>query len=103
MALALLTADIIWFRSLLYELNLKFDGPTKILEDNQSCIKLANNGSFAVKSKHIGIKYRFVHEKIRMRAIKLEYCPTTEMIADIFTKALSKNTFKNLRDKINIL
>lgn len=102
MSLALLTTEIIWFRSLLYELDLKLDGPTKIFEDNQSCIKVANNGSFAVKSKHISIEYRFVHEKIKMRAIKLEYCPTSEMIADILTEALSKNSFKKLRDRINI-
>jgi len=72
------------------------------MEDNQSCIKLANNGSFSVNGKHISIKYRFVHEKIREQLVTLQYCPTKEMIADIFTKSLAKINFEYFRDKLGL-
>jgi len=100
MALASAVTEVLWTRSFLSELGIGSKGPTKILEDNQSCIKLANNGSFSVKAKHIAIKYRFVHERIKERSILLQHCPSDRMIADIWTKSLSKVKFKIFRKNL---
>jgi len=103
MSLSLLTTELLWLRSLLHELGLTQEGPTVVMENNQSCIKLANNGSFAVKSKHIAIKYRFVYERIKDKLITLRYCPSSDMIADIFTKAQSRLTFWKFRNKLGLI
>ena len=73
------------------------------MEDNQSCIKKANKGSFAVKSKHIAIKYRFVYERIKDKLITLRYCPFSDMITDIFTKAQFRLTFWKFRNKLGLI
>ena len=41
-------------------------------------------------SKHINIQYHFIWEKIKEKKIKLEYCETLKIVADIMTKSLSK-------------
>ena len=38
----------------------------------------------------IYIQYHFIREAIQEYEIKLQYCPTEEIVADIFTKPLSK-------------
>ena len=57
--------------------DLKLD-ETRILCDNQSCIKLSENPVFHDKSKHIEIKYHFIRDMVMKRAVKLEYISTDE-------------------------
>jgi hypothetical protein len=67
-----------------------------IFEDNQSAIKTANNKIHNQRSKHIDIRYHWIRELIEGRHIKLIYCPTEHMAADIFTKALGPVAHKRL-------
>ena len=53
--------------------------------------------------KHIDIKYHFVREKTQDGTIELKYCPTNEMVADIFTKPLLKEQFEYLRGKLGLV
>lgn len=75
--------------------------PVKILEDNQSCIMMANTLE-TKRSKHIDIKYHFVREAIENGKIKLEYISTSNQKADILTKGLSITPFKKLRTKLGL-
>ena len=54
------------------------------------------------RSKHIDIKYHFVREVVENEMIKLKYCPTKEMIADILTKGLNHERFCYLHKKARI-
>ena len=63
---------------------------TDIYCDNQSCIKLTENPVFHDKSKHIEIKYHYIQDMVHRRAIKLQYVPTEEQVADVLTKLLSR-------------
>ena len=58
------------------------------MEDNQSAICLAKNQLTHGKTKHIEIKYHFVQDLVEDGRIKLAYCPSDQMIADILTKGL---------------
>ena len=70
--------EAIWIRKLLAGLfDLRLD-ETTILCDNQSCIKLSENPVFHDKSKHIEIKYHFIHDMVMKGAVKLEYIATDE-------------------------
>ena len=39
--------------------------------------------------KHVDIRGNFIRDHLKTKGVELIYCPTEEMIADIFTKALS--------------
>jgi hypothetical protein len=92
--------EIIFLKHILSEVGLKSVQPLLIHEDNQSCIKVANNPELHGRSKHIDIRYHFVQEKVERREIALAYCNTNDMYADIFTKALAKPQFDFLREKL---
>jgi hypothetical protein len=73
-----------------------------IYQDNQSAILLAKNGraSSSKRTRHINIRYFFVADRIASKEVKVEYCPTGEMIADFFTKPLQGTLFRKFRDFI---
>ena len=80
--------EAIWLRNLISELFSPITTPIAILANNQSAIALAKDDCFHAWTKHIDIRYHFIHYVIKEGKICLTYCPTEEMMADIFTKAL---------------
>ena len=55
-------------------------------QDNQSSILLAKNGrmSSSKRTKHIDVRYFFVTDRIKKKDLRVEFCPTEQMIADFF-------------------
>ena len=96
------TKEAIWLQGLLRELGRDKDNPIPIYVDNQGCIALAKNPQHHQKTKHIDIQYHFIREKVEEQQVELIYCPTEDMIADIFTKPLSKEKHNNFRDKMGM-
>ena len=47
--------------------------------------------------KHVDIKYHFVRDMVQSGRIKLLYCPSENMLADMFTKGLPVKQFEKLR------
>jgi hypothetical protein len=91
------TGQIIWTRHFLEHQGYKV-GPATVYEDNQSAIKLAENGrSNSSRTRHIAIRYFFISDRIASGEIKVEYLSTTDMIADILTKPLQGALFRRLR------
>ena len=85
------------------ELGNSLETPTVIFEDNQSTIAMTKNPQFHGRAKHIDIKHHFIREQVSRGTVQLEYCPTTDMTADILTKGLSRETFVKLRAKTGVL
>eukprot|EP00253_Pinus_taeda_P029399 PITA_29399 len=71
---------------------------TRIMCDNQSCIKLSENPVFHDLLKHIDIKCHFVRDCVQRGAVQLKYTPTGEQVADILTKALGRTKFVHFRE-----
>jgi hypothetical protein len=101
MALSSATQEALWLRALLQGLGLS-QPPTLIYEDNQGAIELTKNSKNHSRTKHIDIRYHFVKERVQLNEIKIEYCHTSQMIADLFTKALPSAQFKNLVSKLGM-
>ena len=64
--------------------------PAKILGDNQSVIALSKDTVNRQRCKHIDKKYHFIRDTLHEKKIEIIYCPTTDMIADIMTKPMTK-------------
>ena len=73
-----------------------------LLQDNQSSILLERNGraSSGKRTRHINIRYFFITNRVNMKEVEIEWCPTKEMVADFMTKPLQGSHFRRLRDLI---
>ena len=78
---------------------------TVMYEDNQSAILLENNGraSSSRRTKHLNIRYFFIADLINKGELKIEYCPTDDMVAGFFTKPLQGKKFIQFRKIIKNL
>ena len=76
---------------------------TCIICDNQSCIKLSENPLFHDKSKHIDIKYQYIHDMVEKEVVKLQYVSIDEQVTYLLTKSLSKVKFEYIRDKLGVV
>ena len=73
----------------------------RLKQDNTSTIKLAENGrSNSDRTRHIGIRYFFIKQYLEDGTMRIEHCPTKEMLADILTKPLVGEQFRILRDML---
>ena len=61
----------------------------KLFGDNQGAIALAKNPVHHQRSKHIDIRYHFIRFDVEEGIVILEYVPSSENYADLFTKPLS--------------
>ena len=62
--------------------------PVTLYSDSQSAITCTKYGLYHARTKHIDIRYHFIRFVVQNKSIKLIYCPTEDMTADILTKAL---------------
>jgi hypothetical protein len=97
----LCACDIEGYRNLMAELGLEQLEPTTIWQDNQAAIQIAmNRGALAKKSRAMDLKVLTLRNKVEdMKCVPI-YLKTSEMIADIGTKALDPKLFCYLRDKL---
>jgi hypothetical protein len=95
--------DVEWVRELLTELGQDVDKPTQVWEDNQACIKIAKNPVNQGRTKHLGRRVGFVRDALELEIIQLDYLPTDDMIADIFTKALPRQKFEKFRAHLGLV
>ena len=73
----------------------------ELMQDNMSTIKLAEKGkSTSDRTRHIKIRYYFVNQFLESGEMKIRYCPTDEMVANILTKPLQGEKFKILALKL---
>jgi hypothetical protein len=92
-AAATCCTQVLWMIQTLLDLEVKYTAPIPIHCDNTSAISVSKNPVLHSKTKHIPIKYRFLREKVTNQIVQVLYIPTTEQIADIFTKPLAKTPF----------
>ena len=89
-----------WLSQLLKELGQDL-GPNMTVNlnnDNRGAVALASDSRFHKRTKHIDIRYHFIRELITSGQLKIGWLATTEMIADILTKAVSRQQLIKQRD-----
>ena len=78
-----------FLRQLLADINGCERKAVKVFADNQGAIALAKNPIHHQRTKHIDIRYHFIRFDVEEGIVILEYVPTNENYADLFTKPLS--------------
>ena len=82
------TKEAVHLQGILEALSMK--GNTTIYTDSQSCQALAVKEDNSAKTKHYATRMAYVRETIKAGAIDIQYVPSEENSADIFTKGLGK-------------
>ncbi len=52
------------------------------------------------RTKHIIVRYFFICDKVNNKEVSIEHCPTTEMIADSFSKPFGGSQFRKMRNLV---
>jgi len=73
-----------------------------LYQDNQSAMLLEKNGkmSSSRRTRHLEIQFFFITENVANKKLRIEYCPTDDMVADFLTKPLNGSKFRRFRDFI---
>ena len=74
--------------------------PALIYEDNDACRTMVQCSQISGRNKHFELKQHYVRELYRKKVIKLLRIPTTQQVADIFTKPLARPAFEAHRSKL---
>ena len=70
-----------------------------VYQDNESSLLLADNGraSSGKRTRHINICFFFIADRVKSGEVRLQHCPTGDMVADFYTKPLQGEKFRQFR------
>ncbi|XP_034200664.1 secreted RxLR effector protein 161-like [Prunus dulcis] len=94
--------QVVWLRRIFEMLGKKQDRPTIVHYDSSSAIKLAKNPVMHGCSKHIDIRFHFLHELIKVGTVEMVHCNSQEQIGDVMTKPLKLDAFVKLRSMLGV-
>jgi hypothetical protein len=108
--------ETIWLRNLLAEIDPSGAPATSLPQshepnyllsipmamDNQGAIALATLGSQNRRTRHINVRYHYIRDCIESGTIAPHYTPTSDMLADGFTKALDRLKFATFVSSIGM-
>ncbi|KAG2380359.1 Retrovirus-related Pol polyprotein from transposon TNT 1-94 Protease [Vigna angularis] len=95
-------AQILWMKQQLEDYDIHLDHiPLKC--DNTSAIKLTKNPIMHSRTKHIEIRHHFIRDHVQKGDCEMEFIDSKHQLAEIFTKALPKDRFFELRRDLGIL
>ncbi|GKB47057.1 hypothetical protein Tco_0897810 [Tanacetum coccineum] len=94
-------AQILMMRSQLTDYGFAFN-KIPLYCDNKSAIALCCNNVQHSRSKHIDVRYNFIKEQVENGVVELYIVRTKYQLADIFTKALARERFEFLLNKLGM-
>jgi hypothetical protein len=96
MSLSSAAQEVIALGRLMTALRIHVVRPVPIRVDNQAAIAFADDPTNPSRARHIDIRRHFAREVAAAGMIRVVFCPTAEMIADIMTKSLPRPLFQRL-------
>lgn len=94
--------QMIWMQTWLDEVQMEHDTPGIIMGDSRGAIALAKNTKDHGKVKHIDIRHHYLRELVKSEQIIFEQVSSTDNLADLFTKPLSRDHHHRLLKALTI-
>jgi hypothetical protein len=95
--------EALWLCSLITQVFEATLTTTTVFSDNQSVIMLTKDHQYHAHTKHIDVCYHFIQWIIEEGKIQLVYCPMEDMVANVFTKALSSPKVKHFAQELALV
>jgi transposase InsO family protein len=92
----------VYVRQLVQEMGGAVRGPIIMHQDNRTA-KIMAEEITTKRSKHVDIAHHFVRGLVRRGEVDVRYCRTDEMLADVMTKLLPRDTLERLRDRFMVM
>ncbi|GJX40403.1 retrovirus-related pol polyprotein from transposon TNT 1-94 [Tanacetum coccineum] len=92
-------AQVIWMRTQLLDYGYKYNR-IPMYCDSKSAIAISCNPIQHSKTKHTDIRYHFIKERVEKGTVEIYFAGIEYQLADLFTKALSKERFEYLVHRI---
>jgi hypothetical protein len=83
--------EALWIRMFLAEIARPLRKPITIHLYNISAISITKNDEYHPRTKHIDIRYHFIRHSVQENLLNIDYVPTADMAADMFTKGLPRH------------
>ncbi|GKE41510.1 retrovirus-related pol polyprotein from transposon TNT 1-94, partial [Tanacetum coccineum] len=88
-------AQVLWLRTQLTDYGFHFE-KIPMYCDSKAAIAISCNLIQHSRTKHIDVSYHFIKEQVEKGIVELFFVGTEYQLADLFTKALSEDSFKYL-------
>jgi hypothetical protein len=70
--------------------------------DNQAAVDIIHKGMCEKRTKHISVKWHFMHQHVALQTVHLAWVSTKDMLADCLTKQLSRDQADLLHRRIGL-
>jgi len=103
--MAIASYEISYLRKLLADISttpIHSIDPTLLYGDNMGAIDTATNSDNTKRSRHIDIRYHITREALANGTLRLRYCRTSDMVADILAKPLPIVTHEKHRASMGL-
>jgi hypothetical protein len=91
-----------WLQHFLIDLGIQFHWSIVIWCYNQSTLKLCRDPDQRQWKNHIKIHMHYIWNLVHEGIIDLQFCPSAEQTADIFTKTFTEQKFHSLRSHLGV-
>ena len=105
LALSRTAKELIAWKRLFDGLSYSMDGGMTIHADNQQTIRLlkAQEPLLTTKLKHVDVHQHWLRQEVQNGVIDVEWVSTTDMKADGFTKALTRQPHERFIQQLNLV
>jgi hypothetical protein len=101
-SLANATTEVIWVQTIMRELGISQPGVACLWCDNLGATYMTANHVFHARTKHIGVDYHFIRERVAQKLLDIKIISSEDQIVDGFTKSLPVRKLVEFRYNLNL-
>ena len=95
-------AQLLWIKQQVKDFGIE-TSCIPILCDNTSAMNMAKNPVQHKCTNYIDVRHHFLYDNVEKGNIVMKFCKTEDQVADIFTKALGRESFQKNRLKLGLI